>query len=220
MNSYSGENMEWSLFIIFWYGILHAFGPDHMMAIADFSIGKGKKRTLAVTTLFAIGHGLSLFLFTKILEHFHISDNLLAYGDIISSSVILAMGFYLLFMVFTNRIHLKKHMHNGKEHLHIWFGKSHEHDNFDTSSSFTMGLLMGIGGVRGMLVTLGALKSGEVSLMMVAAFTAGVMLIFILFGFFILYINEHFLDNIKNVRRAFATAGVLSLVVGAQILFS
>jgi len=70
-----------------------------MMAIADFSIGKGKKRTLAVTTLFAIGHGLSLFLFTKILEHFHISDELLAYGDIISSSVILAMGFYLLFMV-------------------------------------------------------------------------------------------------------------------------
>ena len=28
------------LLLIFWYGILHAFGADHLTAIADFSIGK------------------------------------------------------------------------------------------------------------------------------------------------------------------------------------
>ncbi|WP_277871741.1 hypothetical protein [Sulfurimonas xiamenensis] len=32
------------LLLIFWYGVLHAFGPDHLTAIADFSIGKNKKR--------------------------------------------------------------------------------------------------------------------------------------------------------------------------------
>ena len=210
--------MELSLAVIFWYGILHAFGPDHLTAIADFSIGKEKRKTLLITMLFAIGHGLSLFVFAKILESVEISPEILAYGDLISASVIIGMGLYLLFMVFTDRIHLKKHLHEGVEHVHIWFGKSHEHDNVDSASSFTMGLLMGIGGVRGMLVTLGAVQGGHVDLTLVAAFTAGVMLVFLAFGFVILYINEHLLDNIKNVKRTFAAAGIVSLVVGTNIL--
>ncbi len=95
------------LFVIFWYGILHAFGPDHLTAIADFSIGKDKKKTLLITFLFAIGHGFSLFVFAKILQNMEISDNILAYGDIISAVVIIGMGLYILFMVYSNRIHLR-----------------------------------------------------------------------------------------------------------------
>jgi len=211
--------MELSLLLIFWYGILHAFGPDHLTAIADFSIGKDQRKTLLITILFAIGHGLSLFIFAKILESANISDEILAYGDIISATVIIAMGAYLLFMVATERIQLRKHMHEGKEHIHIWFGKLHDHDaTIAKSSSLTMGLLMGAGGVRGMLITLGAVGSGNVDFGMVGAFTAGVMLIFISFGFVLLYFNKHFLGSITNVRRAFATAGVISLVVGTNIL--
>jgi ABC-type nickel/cobalt efflux system permease component RcnA len=211
--------MELSLLVIFWYGILHAFGPDHLTAIADFSIGKDKRKTVMITLLFAIGHGLSLFVFAKILETIEISKDILAYGDIISASVIMAMGIYLLFMVATNRIHLNKHLHNNKEHIHIWFGKVHSHnDNIDKSSSFTMGLLMGIGGVRGMLITLGAVQGGTVDFSMVGAFTAGVILIFVSFGLLILYINQNFLDNITNVRRTFAIAGIISLIIGMNIL--
>ena len=211
--------MELSLLVIFWYGILHAFGPDHLTAIADFSIGKNKRKTMMITILFAIGHGLSLFVFAKLLEGLHISRELLAYGDLISASVIIAMGVYLLFMVATHRIQLRTHMHKGKEHTHIWFGKSHNHeDAVVKSSSFTMGLLMGAGGVRGMLVTLGAVGSGNVDFTMIGAFTAGVMLIFVGFGFVILYFNNHFLSSLSNVRRAFTAAGVVSLVVGTNIL--
>ncbi len=213
-------DMELSLLLIFWYGILHAFGPDHLTAIADFSIGKNKRKTLLITTLFAIGHGLSLFVFAKVLESVAISEEILAYGDIISATVIIAMGIYLLFMVFTQRIQLGKHTHEGKEHIHIWFGKSHEHssDNVAKTSSLTLGLLMGAGGVRGMLITLGAVQGGSVDFTMVAAFTAGVMLVFGAFGFLMLYVNQNFLGNLTNVRRAFATAGVISLVVGTNIL--
>ena len=211
--------MELSLLLIFWYGVLHAFGPDHLTAIADFSIGKNKSKTLLITVLFAIGHGLSLFVFAKVLEAFPLSHHILEWGDLISATVIIGMGVYLLYMVATDRIHLNKHMHEGKEHVHIWFGKSHKHeDAVVESSSFTMGLLMGAGGVRGMLITLGAVGSGHVDLSMVAAFTAGVMLIFVSFGFVILYINEHLLDSLQNVRRVFATAGVISLIVGTDIL--
>ncbi len=212
--------MELSILVIFWYGILHAFGPDHLTAIADFSIGKNKRKTLLITSLFAIGHGLSLFLFAKVLESAAISEDVLAYGDIISATVIIAMGLYLLFMVATNRIQLRKHMHENKEHIHIWFGKSHAHDG-DTvakTSSLSLGLLMGAGGVRGMLITLGAVQGGMVDFTMVTAFTLGVMLVFGAFGMVMLYINTNFLGNLTNVRRAFTTAGVISLVVGSNIL--
>ena len=211
--------MELSMLLIFWYGLLHAFGPDHLTAIADFSIGKNKSKTLMITVLFAIGHGLSLFLFAKLLEAFPLSHTILAWGDLISASVIIAMGLYLLFMVAIDRIHLRKHMHEGQEHIHIWFGKSHEHeDALIESSSFTMGLLMGAGGVRGMLITLGAVGSGHVDFTLVAAFTAGVMLVFVSFGFVIAYINEHLLGTVQNVRRVFVAAGIVSLIVGTDIL--
>ena len=212
--------MELSLLVIFWYGILHAFGPDHLTAIADFSIGKNKRKTHLVTSLFAIGHGLSLFLFAKVLESAAITEDVLSYGDIISATVIIGMGLYLLFMVASNRIQLRKHMHENKEHIHIWFGKSHEHseETVARSSSLTLGLLMGAGGVRGMLITLGVVQGGMVDFTMVTAFTLGVMLVFGAFGMVMLYINTNFLGNLTNVRRAFTTAGVISLVVGTNIL--
>jgi len=212
--------MELSLIVIFWYGILHAFGADHLTAIADFSIGKNKKKTLLITTLFAIGHGLSLFVFAKLLQSMEISKELLSYGDIISASVIILMGLYLLFMVASNRIQLRKHIHENREHIHIWFGKSHEHnsDTMAKSSSLTLGLLMGAGGVRGMLITLGVVQGQSVDFTMVFAFTLGVMMVFGAFGMMMLYVNENFLGNIKNVRRIFGIAGIISLVVGTNIL--
>ena len=211
---------HYSLALIFWYGILHAFGPDHLTAIADFSIGKDKKKTMLITIFFAIGHGLSLFLFAKILESFDIKEELLGYGDIISSSVIIAMGIYLLYMVVSDKIHLNKHIHeDGKEHIHIYFGKEHSHnENIDRTSAFTMGILMGAGGVRGMLVTLGAIEAGYVDYSLVLAFTAGVMLVFVSFGFVLLYINENFLNSKQNIRKVFAVAGVISLAVGLNMI--
>jgi len=147
------ENL--GLLIIFWYGILHAFGADHLTAIADFSIGKNKTKTMLITFLFAIGHGIMLFIFAKILQYYVISDRILAYGDIISSSVIIFMGIYLLYMVYSNKIHLKKHIHNNKEHIHIYFGSEHNHNSRDIKSAFTIGAMMGIGGVAGALIAMG-----------------------------------------------------------------
>lgn len=212
------ENL--GLFLIFWYGILHAFGPDHLTAMADFSIGKSKKKTMIITALFAVGHGLTLFIFAKILDMYKIDESILAYGDVISASVILFMGVYLLFMVFTDRIQLKKHIHNGVEHIHIWFGKEHNHNSNDTTSAFTIGVLMGIGGVRGMLVTLGMIETNSVDLVMVLAFALGVMVVFLGFGSVILYINKNLLNSKQNLKRVFATAGIVSVVVGSNMLLA
>lgn len=210
--------MELGLLLIFWYGFLHAFGPDHLTAIADFSIGQSKKKTFLITSAFAIGHGVMLFVFAKILENFTISEHILDYGNIISASVILGMGVFILFMVYTNRINLKIHNHNGKDHIHIWYGKEHQHNSTATASAFTIGALMGIGGVRGMLITLGLIEGQTVDLLMVLMFVLGVSVVFIALGAIILYINQNLLTNIQNVKRVFATVGVISVIVGGTMI--
>ena len=211
--------MEAGLILIFWYGVLHAFGPDHLAAIADFSIGKDAKKTMLITFLFAIGHGATLFLFVKLLHYYPIAESITGYGDLISSAVIIGMGVYLLFLVMTDRIQLRLHSHNGKKHTHIWFGKEHSHEEETVrASAFSLGALMGMGGVRGMLVTLGMLEGGTINVTMVLAFIAGVMVVFSAFGLVILYINSHFLSTKATVRKVFATAGILSVGVGANML--
>jgi ABC-type nickel/cobalt efflux system permease component RcnA len=213
--------MEIGILLIFWYGILHAFGPDHLTAIADFSLGKSMKKTMFITIMFAFGHGLMLFVFAKVLQVYTLPESVTAYGDIISSSVIIAMGVYLLFMVASKRIQLNKHNHENREHIHIYFGKEHSHSQgMSTTSAWTIGALMGIGGVRGMLVTLGMISGGGVEWSMVFAFVAGVSLVFLSFGAMVLYLNKHYLTNITNVRRVFATAGVVSIAVGTNMLLA
>ena len=212
--------METGLLLIFWYGVLHAFGPDHLAVIADFSIGRRLKRTMMITFAFALGHGAMLFLFAKVLTHMDVPDYLLAYGDLIASLAVVAIGLYLLYLVVTNRIHLGRHSHDGEEHIHIWFGDAHRHDTKrDALSVFSIGALMGIGGVRGMLVTLGMLEAQSVDLLMVAMFVAGVTLVFTLFGAAVLALNKNLLTTQRNVRRAFATAGGASLLVGFGMIF-
>ena len=211
--------MEVGLFLIFWYGVLHAFGPDHLAAIADFSIGKDRKKTMMITLLFAVGHGVTLFLFVKLLEYYPIAESISGYGDIISSMVIIGMGAYLLFLVATDRIQLRLHSHNGKEHTHIWFGKNHSHEGATVrASAFSIGALMGLGGVRGMLVTLGMLGGESVDMSMILAFIVGVTVVFSAFGLVILYINSHFLSSKVTVRKVFTIAGLLSVGVGVNML--
>lgn len=209
------------LLLIFWYGILHAFGPDHLTAIADFSIGKEQKKTMAITMAFAIGHGISLFIFAKLLDNFAISPALLAWGDTLSSLVIASIGLYLLGLVAFNRIHVNIHRHEEKEHIHIWIGKEHDHTSTSpqpTLSAFTIGALMGIGGVRGMLMTLSAVSHHDVSALMVISFTVGVMVVFMTFGLVMATINRTLLCTQRNVRLLFSLVGSFSLVVGAGML--
>ena len=213
--------METGLIIIFWYGVLHAFGPDHLSVIADFSIGKSRKKTGVITMLFALGHGLTLFVFAKLLAAYNIPEEMMAYGDLVSAAVIIAMGLYLLGMVMGDRVQFHRHKHEGKEHIHIWFGKSHDHKSkLAPLSAFSLAALMGIGGVRGMLVTLGMLKSQSIDGWMVLAFILGVSTLFLLFGLLIAYLNTTFLTTKQNVRRVFATAGVISVAVGSQMFLA
>ena len=206
--------MEYSLLIIFYYGILHALGPDHLSAIALFSIGKKKKQAILLSLLFAVGHGITLFLLALAIEHFA-NDSLLKYGDIISSSVILLMGLYLVYLAATNKIRINNHFHyeDGKKHhhTHIYYENEHLHDK---SLLVSLGLLMGVGGLRGMLVTLTVISHQTVGFEMVIAFILGISLVFLLFGYLIYLINARLIQSASSLRYAVSSVGLISIAIG------
>lgn len=208
--------MEYSLLIIFYYGILHALGPDHLSAIALFSIGKKRKQALLLSLLFAIGHGITLLLLAFIIEHFA-SDTLLQYGDIISSTVILLMGLYLVYLATTNKIRINNHHHhdsdnkNSHQHVHIYYENEHLHDK---SLLVSLGLLMGVGGLRGMLITLTVISNQTVGFEMVIAFILGISLVFLVFGYLIYLINARLIQSASTLRYAVTSIGLLSIAIG------
>jgi len=204
------------LAIFFWYGLLHAFSPDHLSAIADFSIGKNRRKTFLITLLFAFGHGLMLFVFAKVLEYQVIDFKYLQYADTVAALIIASMGAYMILMVALNRVHLKKHIHHDEEHIHIWFGSEHNHSQKSNFSALTVGALMGIGGARGMILVLGITSS--VSLDIIGAFVAGVSVVFLVLGFFISIFNTSFLSTKESVRAAVLSIGGISLLVGMNML--
>ena len=206
--------MDLGLLIILYYGILHALGPDHLSAIALFSIGKKKKETFMISMLFALGHGTMLYLLALLVGE--IADkSLLEYGDTISSSVIVLMGLYLIYMALTNKIRLDTHEHDSDHHTHIYYKNSHGHDK---GMIVTLGLLMGIGGIRGMLVTLSIISHQQVGIEMVFAFIVGVSIVFLFFGYLIYLINAKLIQSVNTLRYSLFLVGLLSMSIGTYNL--
>ena len=219
--------MEYSLLIIFYYGILHALGPDHLSAIALFSIGKKKKEALLLSLLFAVGHGVTLYLLALLIGHFA-SDDFLKYGDIISSTVILFMGLYLVYLALSNKLKINKHHHisdlsheeNDKtslqehkshHHIHIYYEDEHLHDK---GLLVSLGLLMGVGGLRGMLVTLSVISHQAIGFEMILAFILGISVVFLVFGLLIYLINTRLIFSANALRYAVTSIGLLSISIG------
>jgi nickel/cobalt transporter (NicO) family protein len=206
--------MEYSLLIIFYYGILHALGADHLSAIALFSIGKKKLQTLLLSLLFAVGHGFTLYIIALFIQYIA-NDAILEYGDTISSAVIMLMGLYILYLAFSDKIQINQHKHEGEKHLHIYYKDKHLHDK---GMLLSLGLLMGVGGVRGMLITLSVISHQAVSIDMIFAFIAGVSLVFIAFGYLIYLVNTSFINSKNTLRYALVSIGLISISIGSYNL--
>jgi ABC-type nickel/cobalt efflux system permease component RcnA len=202
--------MEYGLLIVFYYGFLHALGPDHLSAIALFSVGKNKKEALLLSLLFAVGHGLTLYLLAIILGH-TLSDSILSYGDLISSAAIVLVGAHLIYLVLKNEIIINKHEHKEKSHIHIHYKGRHFHDK---KTLLSTGILMGFGGFRGMLVTLSLVANGKVGVDMIVAFVLGVSVVFGVFGYFVYLLDERFANSLKGIRIVIISIAVLSISIG------
>jgi cytochrome c biogenesis protein CcdA len=143
------------------------------------------------------------------------NDTLFAYGDLISAGVILIMGIYLVYLAFSNNIRIDSHSHKNEKHTHIYYKNAHLHDK---GILVSLGLLMGVGGIRGMLITLSAVSSQSIGVEMILAFVLGVSVVFICFGYLIYLINEQVATSMNSLRYAVMSVGLFSIIVGSYNL--
>jgi len=206
--------MEYSLLLLAYYGALHALGPDHLSAIALFSIGKHKKEVIFLTILFAFTHGLILYIMALSIEYI-VPANLLHYGDLVSSLVIISMGIWLMYLAYTNKIVIDTHVHTQTKHTHIYYKHTHGHDE---GVLFSLAILMGIGGLRGMLVTLGVVSHHSIGFEMIMAFVIGVSIVFIAFGYIMYLANTYISQSSSMLKYALTTVGIFSIGIGSYTL--
>jgi len=213
--------MEQGLLVILFYGMFHALAPDHLSAIALFSIGKNRLQSAVISLLFAFGHGVTLLFLAYIISYIANPD-ILDYGDKISSLVIILMGIYMLYLAISNKITISFHLHkkdddeNAEEkHVHIHYKEQHLHDR---GMVLSLGILMGIGGVRGVLVTLGAVGSQSIGYELVLSFVAGVSIVFLIFGYLIYLLNQQLTSFREGHRYFVASIGLVSMMFGTYTL--
>ena len=82
----------------------------------------------------------------------------------------------------------------------------------------SLGLLMGVGGIRGMLVTLSIISHQSVGVEMILAFIIGVSIVFLLFGYVIYLINESFIRSANALRYGIMSVGMISVAIGSYNL--
>jgi cytochrome c biogenesis protein CcdA len=78
----------------------------------------------------------------------------------------------------------------------------------------SLGLLMGVGGLRGMLVTLTVISHQAIGIEMIVAFILGISLVFLLFGYLIYLINARLIQSTSTLRYAVTSVGLLSIAIG------
>lgn len=190
--------MEYGLFIVLMYGIIHAFGPDHLSAIALTSVGKSKKEVLIISSFFALSHGIVLFLLAKFL-YLIAGSFILQYADMITWTILFILGLNLIYIGLQDNINLFEYENNIKK----------------TKSRITiivLGVLMGLGGLRGILVTLGAVSTTTLGFDMIIAFVFGTSIVFIGFGYLMFILNSSTKHNLRFFRKCLLAIGVISIV--------
>lgn len=197
--------MELGLLIIIFYGILHALGPDHLSALALTSVGKNKKEIFFISTLFALGHGVVLFVFVLLMSNLLVST-FIEYADFASWIILIFLGINLIY------IGIK----NDKE---LFVFKSNNNKQSNRMTIFILAVLMGLGGLRGMLITLSVISTTTLTFDLLASFVLGTCIVFFLFGYFMHLISDTVVKHHSAFRSVMVIVGLIAIVSVIQSIW-
>jgi hypothetical protein len=210
---------------IFFAGVLHGLGPDHLAAITAFGAAGGRdaRRVTFFSTRFALGHA-AVIAAAGLLGKF---GRLLLPAlwerrfEVASGWLLVFTGVVLLVGVMTGRIslHAHPHQHGPGPHRHFhmhWFG-SQRHQHAHGAGAAVLGALFALGGVRGLLavVPIALAQTLAISLLRIGAFVIGIIVTMVSYGLF----TQQLIGRANSTRWLQATSYCAALFcVGAGIL--
>lgn len=145
-------------------GIIHVFsGPDHIAAVAPFTVEKGKKGWLT-GFFWGIGHssgvwivGTLVFLLREAIP----VDIISTWSERFVGVMLIAIGLWGMRRALRNRLHYHEHKHDGVEHAHFHAHHSGEHEHRaahrHSHVPLGIGLIHGLAGSSHLLGVLPAL---------------------------------------------------------------
>ena len=171
------------LALIFFAGVLHGLGPDHLAAITALStVDGGARRLVFFSVRFALGHSVVIAA-AGIAAHF--GRNLLPATwdtnlDRAGGILLIVAGIALLVAVAFRKVsvHAHHHDHDGHEHehFHLHFFRQLSHRHGHGKFAAVLGALFALGGVRGLLavVPIATSQTLAISALRITAFTLGI----------------------------------------------
>jgi hypothetical protein len=218
------------LAMIFFAGVLHGLGPDHLAAITAFGAvaGRNFRRITFFSVRFAGGHALVMAA-AALAAHFGRTALPLSWErrfDLTAAGVLLLTGVVLLLALATGKIsiHAHEHAHAGgrHEHLHAHFHHQAEHGHRHGKLAFALGGLFALGGARSLLVIVpvALAATATVSLLRITAFTVGIAASMMAYGLAAGSLLGKTSESVNNQRLFFrwSTAAVALFCIVAGLI--
>ena len=218
------------LAMIFFAGVLHGLGPDHLAAITAFGAVAGRdfRRITFFSIRFASGHALVIAA-AALAAHFGRTALPLAWErgfDLVAAGVLLLTGVVLLVALAMGKvsIHAHQHEHAGSvhAHLHAHFHHQAQHGHRHGKLAFLLGGLFALGGARSLLVIVpvALAATAATSLLRITAFTVGIAASMVAYGLAAGTMLGKTSESVSNQRLFFrlSTAAVALFCIVAGLI--
>ena len=218
------------LIVIFFFGVLHGLGPDHLAAITVFGSRGGKQlhRLTFFSARFALGHALVLAI-AGVLAKFGKSlmpSYMEARFDIAGGILLVGAGLFLIAGLLTGKFRLHTHQHQhpvgSHKHFHLHLSDPHKHRHSHGMMAVLLGAFFALGGFRALLMVAPIALAPALgqSALRIMAFTLGIIAAMVAYGVLTGVALEK-LGSRRNIlwqRLSSYGVGIFSLVAGLLTL--
>lgn len=161
----------------FLLGVLHAAGPDHLVAVTTLAAERGPRRAAWIGCLWGLGHAAGATILSSLVffgaRHWFVAAGA-AMSERAVGVVMILLGVRTLYPLVARRALPSEHEHGGVRHSHFSSG-SHRHDHGAGAAS-GFGVLHGLSGGPHLLAAAPvALLSAHDAVLYLAAFSTGTL---------------------------------------------
>jgi len=218
------------LIVIFFFGVLHGLGPDHLAAITVFGSRGGKQlhRLTFFSARFALGHALVLAI-AGVLAKFGKSlmpSYMEARFDIAGGVLLVGAGLFLIAGLLAGKFRLHTHQHQhpvgSHKHFHLHLSDPNKHQHSHGMMAVLLGAFFALGGFRALLMVAPIALAPALgqSALRIMAFTLGIIAAMVSYGVLSGAALEK-LGSRRNIlwqRLSAYGVGIFSLVAGLLTL--
>lgn len=212
---------------IFVFGTLHGLQPDHLAAAGALAARTGAS-VMAAAMRVAAGHAGALLAFAlaAMLLPAGLPERLEVWADAIAGASLAIIGVAVILQALRGRyvVHSHEHTHGDKthEHTHVHPARTdHEHvqahEHRHLKGAIAVGLVLGIGGARSLVVLLPRVAGPGSGLLAIAVYCGGIFIGIAVLARIVDWVRRLATTD-KRARALDATLGLGAFVAGAHML--